>query len=158
MSNLKDQLRSHYQSKSMDGSSVDRLLSRGRQASATRPGQSWLRVAAVLLLLAATAWTGNLYLQNRRDDLATMPHPVKLVGEVKCAACILHQQFQCERVLETMEGGKSVVYRLEPNEVNQAFRGNTCQRSYKMVALGNAHRTKGVLFLTPEKLLEVQRE
>ena len=158
MSNLKDQLKNHYLSRSMDDSSVDRLLRLGREVSGRPPRESWLRVAALILLLGAVAWTANLYLKNRRDDLASIPHPVKLVGEVKCAACILRQQARCERVLETIEEGKSVLYRLERNEVNQSFHGQTCQRPYTVVALGNAHQTKGVLFLAPEKILEVQRE
>ena len=77
---------------------------------------------------------------------------VTITGDAKCAKCALHETKECQNVIQTQEGGKTVTYYLADNSTSKDFHENVCKTTEKVTATGKVSEENGKKILTVSKI------
>jgi len=75
-----------------------------------------------------------------------------ITGTGKCAKCALHETEQCQNVIQTEKGGKTVTYYLAKNDVAKDFHSNICKEAKKVKATGTVKEVDGKQEFTAIKI------
>jgi hypothetical protein len=75
-----------------------------------------------------------------------------ITGTGKCAKCALHETEQCQNVIQTEKGGKTVTYYLAKNDVAKDFHSNICKEAKKVKATGTVKEVDGKQEFTATKI------
>lgn len=102
-------------------------------------------------LLSLTALVGLLAIPAFAAD-----NEVTITGMGKCAKCALHETKECQSVIQTKEGGKTVTYYLADNDKSKDFHDNICKKSEKVTATGTVTEEDGKKILTVSKIEEAK--
>ena len=99
-------------------------------------------IAGLLLLALATP-----------TFAADKPKEKTIIGEAKCAKCMLKETDKCQTVIQ-VEGknGKTVNYYLAENDVSKAFHENVCKEAKKVTATGTVKKVEGKNEFTVSKI------
>src|SRR5262245_16164452 len=80
------------------------------------------------------------------EELATV------IGQGKCAKCLLKEKETCQNAIVTEEYGKRVTYYLKENDVSKKVAGQFCQKAAKLKATGTVKEVAGKKELTASKI------
>src|ERR1035441_715870 len=84
---------------------------------------------------------------------ADSPKEKTIIGEAKCAKCLLHEGDKCETVIQVEnKNGKTVSYYLTENDVSKAFHENVCKEAKKVTATGTVKKVEGKNEFTVSKI------
>jgi hypothetical protein len=84
---------------------------------------------------------------------------VTLIGEGKCAKCLLKEGDTCQNVIEVQRGTVKRVYYMTQNDISKAFHDNISKQAQKITVTGTAGIGKnGKLEITPTKIELVTAE
>ena len=75
-----------------------------------------------------------------------------ITGEAKCAKCALKETEQCQSVIQTKEGDKTVTYYLANNDVAKGFHEKCCKAPVKATATGQVKEKEGKMWLKATKI------
>ena len=81
-----------------------------------------------------------------------------ITGTGKCAKCALHETEQCQNVIQTEKGGKTVTYYLAKNDVAKDFHSNICKEAKKVKATGTVKEVEGKQEFTATKITVVDEK
>src|SRR6266545_6442611 len=93
-------------------------------------------IAGVALLSAVTAVRTFAVDQN-----------VTIIGEAKCAKCMLKEGKECQTVIQTEKDGKTLTYYLSDTEASKPFHKKVCEQSKKVTATGTVKEANGKMEL-----------
>ena len=79
-----------------------------------------------------------------------------ITGDGQCAKCSLSETAKCQNAVKVDEGGKTVTYYLEHNDVSKKFHGKICKTTEKVKATGDVEEKDGKMVMTPTKIEVVE--
>ena len=98
-------------------------------------------LAGLLIALATPSFAGD---EKGKE--------VTIIGEGKCAKCILKETEKCQNAIQTTENGKKVTYYLTDNKVSKDFHEDLCKESKKVAATCTVKEVDGKKELTVSKI------
>jgi hypothetical protein len=114
----------------------------------------------VMALVASTAYAADAPKDKPAADKPAIDKPVKsrparevtLIGEGKCAKCLLKEGDTCQNIIEVERGKVKRVYYMTMNEVSKAFHDNLSKQAQKITVTGTVKSAAGKLEITPTKI------
>ena len=103
-------------------------------------------------IVLAMVLTTSVALRGFAADEKTMPMEQTITGMGMCAKCVLHQGTECQTVIQSKAGDKTVTYYLVDNDVSKNFHKNVCTSKEKVKAMGTVKEMDGKMMLTASKL------
>ncbi|HUC44664.1 MAG TPA: DUF6370 family protein [Candidatus Sulfotelmatobacter sp.] len=100
---------------------------------------------SILALVAVLGLAGLALAQDAK--------PVTVSGKLTCAKCELHEagMKDCQNVLVTEQGGKTVNYYVMKNDVAKQF-GHACKGSKEATVTGTVSQKDGKTWITATKM------
>ena len=83
---------------------------------------------------------------------------VTLIGEGKCAKCLLKEGDTCQNVIEVERGKVKRVYYMTQNDISKGFHDNISKQAQKITVTGTVKNNAGKLEITPTKIELVTAE
>ena len=122
----------------------------------------------VMALLASPSYAADAPKDKPAVDKPAVDKPpaksrpareITLIGEGKCAKCLLKEGDTCQNVIEVERGKVKRVYYMTQNDISKAFHDNISKQAQKITVTGTPGIGKnGKLEITPTKIELVTAE